>query len=86
MKRFFRDKRGQMVWWQWPSPLLWGWLVARVLALALTDGTLKDWVGYAGTASLAIWALLELTTGVNYFRKLLGLVVLLMIVLQFFLQ
>jgi len=84
MKRFFQNKNGQVVLGQWPSPLLWGWLIARVLTRLLPEGNLATWCGHFGTALLLVWALLELTSGVNLFRKLLGLLVLVLIVLNYF--
>lgn len=81
---FFKDKKGRTVLWQSPNLLLWGWLVFRVLAWLIPDAYYKNGFGRLSTAILFAWGFLELTKGVNYFRKFVGLVVLVLITLSFF--
>ena len=73
--KFWRDKQGNYVIWQWPNIWLIGWALATLVSL-VTVGKLSDVFSVIGTALLIIWSLLELFLGVNYFRRTLGLVVL----------
>lgn len=71
-----------MVLWQKPNVLLWFWLVASIVARLLVAGKphrLSEAVAYG---SLFGWAYLEITDGVNYFRRALGLVILIAIILN----
>jgi hypothetical protein len=77
--RIWRDRRGDIVIWQLPNIPQIAW-VALTLGSLFTTGTLSNILWYAATAALAVWALLELLRGVNYFRRILGIVVLLLIV------
>jgi len=79
-----RDKGGRIVIWQSPNWLLWSWIIFRVVAIVLSTGRLKSGFEQLSTATLFAWACLEVTEGVNYFRKLLGAVVLGLIVIGFF--
>lgn len=56
---------------QWPNPPLWAAL-AGVLVARLTDGWVHAYARGVTLAGLAAWAYLELTDGVNWFRRLLG--------------
>lgn len=73
--KFWKDKHGRVVIWQWPNPYLYGWVGLTVLAM-LTHGQTADIFSILGSISLVVWALLEIFKGVNYFRRLLGLLVL----------
>ncbi|MBM3635128.1 MAG: hypothetical protein FJW99_07565 [Actinobacteria bacterium] len=57
---------------QFPNPPLIIGLVALGLRY-LASGTWADALGAIGYAFIAIWAYLELTAGVNLFRRVLGL-------------
>jgi len=71
---FIKDKEGKVVLWQWPNLPLVGWAIFALLS-HLTRWQPLAWIG---TAFLVVWALLEIFRGVNYFRRALGLVVLLL--------
>lgn len=64
---------------QFPNAPLGLWLVAKVVA-APTSGSLQSAAELVAVISLAIWAVLELAMGVNWFRRGLGLVALIAIV------
>ena len=83
IRSFFEDKHGRVVIFQMPNALLWGWLLSKLLMI-LGTRNLASGFGRLGTALLFAWAYLELTKGVNYFRKSLGLVVLLVVMRSFF--
>ncbi len=83
---FFTDSHGNVVIGQWPNVPLYGWLAATVLSFAMQQTALKADFSALGTAFLFTWAYLELFQGVNYFRRLLGLVVLIAIIIRFFIR
>ena len=80
-------RRGQHGWpaekpvVQFPNPPLLiagaGWLVA-----AVTDGTAHDLARAAFSAGLAVWAWLELTSGVNRVRRVMGAAGLVLVAFQ----
>lgn len=82
--RFFRDKNGRVVIWQAPNLLIYGWVLFKIFSLAAAQPSLKDGFGQVGNALLFVWAYLELTQGVTYFRRTLGLVVVGLLVFNFF--
>lgn len=73
--KIWRDKRGHIVIFQWPNKWLIGWASLAFLSLVFT-GVLSDVLSWAGIASLLIWCYLEISQGVNYFRKAFGVAVL----------
>ena len=74
--RTFRDHEGKIVIAQMPNlPLLVG-LAATLLQLILPNSALKTGVDLVAFGALFTWAWQELFEGVNYFRRALGLVVL----------
>lgn len=75
--KFWYDKNGKFVVWQTPNWALIGWFIATVLHTLLPDSTIELWIGHLGRIFLIIWAVMEITRGVNYFRRLLGVAVLL---------
>ncbi|MBD2487414.1 hypothetical protein [Aulosira sp. FACHB-615] len=76
----FRDRNGNIVIAQMPNLPLIVWFVTSILSLILSTGKIHLVFDTLATGSLFTWAWLELFEGVNYFRRALGLVVLLGIV------
>ncbi len=74
--KFFRDSDGNIVIAQPPNPpvILWG--VASLLKLVFDSGLTNIALDLIAFGSLFTWAWLELFQGVNYFRRLLGAIVL----------
>lgn len=77
--RIWKDKRGRIVIWQWPNVWLIAWAITTVVSLFFT-GTLATVLSWAATLLLGIWAVVEMTKGVNYFRRALGLLILFFVV------
>ena len=76
----FRDSEGNIVIAQPPNlPLLVG-LTATVLKLIVKSGNIHTGIDAVAFGSLFTWAWLELFEGINYFRRALGLVVLIGVV------
>ncbi len=65
-----------------PNKWLVGWAGLTVLSLFF-NGTAADMLGWAGSGTLLMWSLLEIFRGVNYFRRAVGLLVLVFAVMMF---
>ncbi len=74
--RTFRDSEGKIVLAQTPNLPLLVWLAATLLQLIPTSGNIVTGLDLVAFGSLFTWAWQELFQGVNYFRRALGLVVL----------
>ncbi len=81
---FCKDKSGRIVIWQKPNIALSGWIIFEILALILPVGNYKNGSRQLSTAFIFVWAFMELTTGLNKFRKALGLIVLIIVIAKFF--
>jgi hypothetical protein len=77
---FFKDKNGRWAVIQVPNALLLGWLILLVINLLIHNLH----VGLLQNAVLFTWAYLELTQGTSRFRKTLGAVILVGLVVNFF--
>jgi hypothetical protein len=74
--RTFRDSEGKIVIAQMPNlPLLVG-LAATFLQFVLPSGKIQTALDLVAFGALFTWAWQELFEGVNYFRRALGLIVL----------
>ncbi len=76
----FRDSDGKIVLAQMPNLPIIVWLTASLLKLVFTTGEINTGLDVLANGSLFTWAWLELFQGVNYFRRALGLVVLIGII------
>ena len=74
--KFFCDSNGNIVIAQPPNPPLILWGVASLLKLVFTTGLTNVALDLIAFGSLFTWAWLELFQGVNYFRRIIGFVVL----------
>lgn len=72
----FRDSEGNIVLAQMPNLPLLVWVGATILKLLLTSGTIYLGLDAIAFGVLFTWAWQELFQGVNYFRRALGLIVL----------
>jgi hypothetical protein len=79
---FFKDKQGRIVLFQMPNAPLICWFILVILNFFWNNNQPKvDYIlqmlrfGFIFT-----WAWLELTSGVNYFRRALGLLVLIIVI------
>lgn len=73
--KFWRDDQGRVVIWQSPNWPLIVWAIFTFLSLFFS-GKVSHGLSYAGTAALIYWSYLEIFKGANYFRRLLGLLIL----------
>lgn len=73
----FRDDDGNIVIAQKPNLSILVWLVATLLKFLPTNDWIDVGVDVVAFGALFTWAWMELFQGVNYFRRSLGLIVLL---------
>jgi hypothetical protein len=74
--RTFRDSEGKIVIAQPPNLPLIVWIVASLFKLIVATGKINLGLDLVAFGSLFTWAWEELFQGVNYFRRALGLIVL----------
>lgn len=74
--RTFRDSKGKIVIAQPPNLPVIVWIVASILKLIFTTGKIYLVLDLVAFGVLFTWAWEELFQGVNYFRRALGLIVL----------
>jgi hypothetical protein len=74
--RFFRDANGEIVIGQMPNLPIIIWLLASLVKVVYPTGKINLGLDLVATSSLFIWSIGEIAQGVNYFRRSLGLVVL----------
>lgn len=80
----FKDSDGRIVIWQTPNLILTGWILCKVTALLIDNSNLETSISHLSNALLFTWAYLEIRSGVNMFRKLLGLTVLCFVLTNIF--
>lgn len=80
---FFKDNQGKIVIFQKPNSPLIGWIVFLILGLLVGhhQPRLHELCNALRFGFIFTWAWLEITSGVNYFRRTLGLIVLFVVVL-----
>lgn len=76
INRTFRDSEGNIVIVHPPNLPILVWLSATLLNLIPTTDNIHTGLDALAFGALFTWAWLELFQGVNYFRRTLGLVVL----------
>jgi hypothetical protein len=74
--QFFRDGTGDIIIGQPPNLPIVIWGVASLLRLIFKTGQIDFGLNLLATGALLVWAILELFQGVNYFRRALGAIVL----------
>jgi hypothetical protein len=74
--QIFRDSDGNIVLAQMPNLPIIVWVTASLLKLVFTTGEINTGLDALAFGSLFTWAWLELFQGVNYFRRAVGLAVL----------
>jgi hypothetical protein len=75
MLSFFKDKKGKVIIWQTPNWAIGGWAVF-LLANKFADGQAQIVLSFISTAFLTIWACMEIIGGASYFRRTLGVAIL----------
>ncbi len=84
VNKVFRDKSGHIVIWQNPNLPLWLWIVSVIFGLMIKNGLWHEVASRLGTAAIFTWSYLEIRSGVNLFRRIIGIVVMLVIIYGMF--
>jgi len=82
--KFWKDKDGNYAIFRRPNALLIAWVVLTLGSLFAPHGIAENVFWWASLAVLAAWSLLEIFKGVNYFRRVLGVLVLVLVILAAF--
>lgn len=82
--KIFHDQHGHLSIIQLPNLPLAGWLVSLIASQFVTDIFLKSSLRDLSTLFLFTWAFLEITQGQSYFRKALGGVIMVGILMGIF--
>ncbi|NEU75280.1 hypothetical protein PI95_022635 [Hassallia byssoidea VB512170] len=80
--KIFRDSDGNIVIAQTPNLPIILWVTASLLKLVFPTGEINTGLDVLAFGSLFTWAWLELFQGVNYFRRALGLGVLIAVMVS----
>lgn len=80
--RLFRDGTGEIVIGQLPNLPILIWGSATLLKLVFKTGQVKLGLDLLAFSSLLYWSFLEITQGVNYFRRDLGTIVLIALIIS----
>lgn len=75
MTKLFTDSNGKLVVFQTPNPALWTWIITTLLNLLINNLRLSQLLGLIGKVAIVYWAIMEITSGVNYFRRIMGVIV-----------
>lgn len=79
---FVTDKRGNIVIGQRPNLPIIGWAVCVALAFIFKSGNIGHELAFLRGAFLFVWAYLEIVSGASYFRRTLGVVVMVFLLVQ----
>jgi hypothetical protein len=78
--KVFRDSEGKIVLAQMPNLPLISWIVTSLLKILFTTGKINTGLDIIAFGSLFTWAWEESFQGVNYFRRTLGILVLIAVI------
>jgi hypothetical protein len=81
---FFRDKDGNVVIIQPPNLIISTWALASISKLVFPTGSINGGLDFIATIALFIWAGAELFIGDSGFRRTLGAIVLVGMILSKF--
>lgn len=82
--KFWKDKDGNYAIFRRPNALLIAWVVLTLASLFAPHGMAEDVTWWASLAVLTAWSLVEILRGINYFRRALGGLVLILVILAAF--
>ena len=82
LRAFVADDQGRIVVAQTPNAPLIGWFVLLLASFLIAEAPFHDLLAFFSAAFLFTWAYLELTQGVNGFRRTLGAAVIVCLVIS----
>jgi energy-coupling factor transporter transmembrane protein EcfT len=80
--KFWRDETGRDVIWQKPNGFLIIWFILTVFTFFIPFNGFQQAIAWVAFIAIVIWAGLEITGGVNNFRRALGWLVLIITVIN----
>lgn len=78
----FKDTKGKVVLAQFPNIPLIGWFLFEILSRINLFSRFSDFFSLLSLGFLFTWGYLELFHGVNYFRRLVGLLGLIYVIIN----
>jgi hypothetical protein len=85
-ERFFHDKHGNLTLFLPPNPPLIGWLASLLASWVVSGSSIKTDFSQLSRLFLFTWAYLEIVHGTSYFRQLLGVVIMVVVLMGVFSQ
>jgi hypothetical protein len=76
VKKAFYDEHGNLALFQFPNAPIIIWALAALAGHIFTSSWPHKIFSFISLFAIIIWALLEIFSGVSYFRRALGLIVL----------
>ena len=80
----FKNNHGKVVIRQTPNMPLWGWVVFSALARVFSLGYAHNGFHSLANISLFVWAYLEIRSGESLFRRILGAMIMIGLLYEFF--
>lgn len=84
LQKIFCDSNGTIVIAQFPNTPLILWFVLSIVRLYPWPAQFDAGLGTVANAFLFVWAYLEITSGVNYFRRALGAIIMVFMMVSYF--
>jgi hypothetical protein len=82
LDKLFKDSSGKIVIAQMPNLPIIIWAVLSLLKIVYKTGRINIGLDILASVSLSVWAVQELFQGVNYFRRGLGAIVLIGLIIS----
>jgi hypothetical protein len=84
--KLFKDRNGKFIIYQKPNLPLIAWFFCYALANLVNNNNLSLKLTELATLFIALWAYLELNYGVTLFRKIIGVIVFSIVVINILLR
>jgi hypothetical protein len=78
--KIWKDRHGEVVIMETPNRWIVAWVILVSMSLLSSSKTLQEVFWWLSIVALVIWSYFEVTQGVNYFRRSLGVVGLVMVI------
>lgn len=75
LEKCIKDEKGNLTIFQKPNLPIIFWFVSMICTKLVPTGNLQELLSLVSFGSLFTWAWLEIFSGTNYLRRLLGVVV-----------
>lgn len=80
--KFFKDKAGKLALWQRPNLPLGAWAVSTIISKIISQTKLHQIFELVAFGAIFTWAWLEIFKGASYFRRVLGITVLVLSIIS----